>query len=58
MSEEGVEMSAELEDFHARVFSHELEHLEGSLFFEWEVSEGDVVTDPEEFYFFHEVGVA
>jgi len=30
-------------------------HIQGQLFFNWEVTEGDIEVDPEEFYFFHEV---
>jgi len=44
------------EGFFARVFTHEVDHLDGGLFFDWEISQCEIkVKNPDEFYFLSEV---
>ena len=54
-TEDGSKIETEWEGFRARVFSHELCHLDGTLFFYWSISECDIKVNSEEFYFLAEV---
>ena len=46
--QQGVEITREVEDFHARVFQHEFDHLEGILY-------PDLIDDPLKFGFWEEL---
>ena len=51
LNEEGDEVERVLDEFEARVFLHELDHINGRTMTHWRASEGniDVITDsPEE----------
>lgn len=42
LNEEGKRVERELYDFEARLFHHEIQHLEGIPFINWKVSEGEI----------------
>jgi peptide deformylase len=39
---EGDEVESELYDFHARMFLHELDHINGKSMTHWKLSEGNI----------------
>ena len=42
LNEEGDELEEELYDFKARVFMHELDHINGRTMTHWRLSEGNI----------------
>jgi len=42
VNEEGDEIEEELYDFNARVFLHELDHINGRTMTHWRLSEGNI----------------
>lgn len=48
VNEEGDDIEESIFDFRARVFMHELDHLNGRTMTHWRLSEGNIdVIDPE-----------
>lgn len=54
-TEDGQDVEEELSDFPARVFLHEVEHLAGLNFLNWEISLCDIEVSDPKLYFFKEV---
>ena len=42
LDEQGDEQEHEMRDFSARVFLHELDHIEGKTMTHWRISEGNI----------------